>query len=119
MFKEKFKEIRKERGKTQKEFSSITAIPLRTIEEWERGTRKPPKWMQRIILSSLKKKENEDKIFEIWEEKSNIKIREIIATDIDEAWQIWNENYQEDWKETYDMSYIEIRYKPNNHLKES
>ena len=36
------KQMRKESGMTQAQFSEYFGIPKRTIEEWERGARKPP-----------------------------------------------------------------------------
>jgi predicted nucleotidyltransferase len=47
------KEERQKYGITQKEFSEITKIPLRTIENWESNKRNPPTWIKEIIISYL------------------------------------------------------------------
>ncbi len=39
---------------TQKEFSSKFEIPSRTIESWEGGQRKPPAYVQKLIIEKLK-----------------------------------------------------------------
>ena len=43
------KEIREYTDLTQKEFSKETGIPLRTIEDWESGRRKPPKYIVHML----------------------------------------------------------------------
>ena len=40
---------------TQKEMSELTTIPLRTIEEWERERRKPPKYVKFFVVDYLKR----------------------------------------------------------------
>ena len=48
--------IRKARlsaGLTQAEMSRIFEIPLRTIEHWEGGTRKPPAYVEKLIIEKL------------------------------------------------------------------
>ncbi|QMS84378.1 XRE family transcriptional regulator [Candidatus Xianfuyuplasma coldseepsis] len=50
----KIKEARAEYHVTQKELSEITEIPLRTIENWESGKRKPSPWVEKLIDSHLK-----------------------------------------------------------------
>ena len=47
------KEERQKYGITQKEFSEITKIPLRTIENWESNKRNPPTWIKEMIISYL------------------------------------------------------------------
>lgn len=48
------KEARIEYGLTQKEFSEITEIPLRTIENWESGKRTPSPWVEKMVYKYLK-----------------------------------------------------------------
>ena len=48
--------IRKARlsaGLTQAEMSRIFEIPSRTIEHWEAGTRKPPAYVEKLIIEKL------------------------------------------------------------------
>lgn len=50
------KEIRKEHKITQSELAKITGIPLRTIEDWERGASKPKDYLINLISEFLKSK---------------------------------------------------------------
>ena len=50
------KEIRAILNWTQKEFCKYYGIPLRTLQHWENGDRKPPKYLINIILENLKLK---------------------------------------------------------------
>lgn len=43
------KELRKLARMTQKQFSARLGIPLRTIEDWDSGKRKPPEYVVRLI----------------------------------------------------------------------
>ena len=54
-----FKELRKTSGMTQKEMSEYLEIPKRTIEDWERGARKCPEYLLRLVEYRLT---NEGKI---------------------------------------------------------
>ena len=47
------KQMRKESGMTQVQFSEYFGIPKRTIEEWERGARKPPDYLPRLLAYKL------------------------------------------------------------------
>ena len=47
------KEARESAGLTQKEMSERLKIPQRTIEDWERGARKPPEWAELLIVEKL------------------------------------------------------------------
>lgn len=47
------KEAREATGMTQKEMSERLKIPQRTIEDWERGARKPPEWAELLIVEKL------------------------------------------------------------------
>ena len=41
----KMKVFREETGLTQKEFAEYFGIPIRTVQEWEQGRRKPTEYM--------------------------------------------------------------------------
>ena len=44
-------------GMTRKDFSIHIGIPLRTIEDWEAGRRRPPEYIPRLIEYQLKYEE--------------------------------------------------------------
>ena len=52
-FSEKLKQAKKEANLTQQSMSDLMKIPKRTIEEWERGSSKPPEYVQRLVLNEL------------------------------------------------------------------
>ena len=54
---DKMRELRKQTGMTRKDFSIHMGIPLRTIEDWEAGRRKPPEYIPRLIEYQLKYEE--------------------------------------------------------------
>ena len=60
-----FKRIRLYSGLTQKEFSRIFNIPLRTVENWESGKRKPPDYVFNLIEYSLSDFDNYKKYFNL------------------------------------------------------
>ena len=43
------KTLRAETGKTQKVFAEYYEIPLRTLEDWERGISHPPEYVLRLL----------------------------------------------------------------------
>ena len=43
------KELRESAGMTQKEFGEYLNIPVRTIQDWERGRRNPPGYVKELI----------------------------------------------------------------------
>lgn len=47
------KNLRKELGLTQKEFAEVFDIPVRTIEDYERGARVPAKWTKRLLIDKM------------------------------------------------------------------
>lgn len=55
----KIKEARKRAGLSQKKMSEILEIPLRTIENWDMGTRNPPKYVEKLIIEKLERMANE------------------------------------------------------------
>ena len=50
----KIKEIREKLKLTQTQFGALFGIPLRTIQEWELGRRKPPEYVENMIMEILK-----------------------------------------------------------------
>jgi DNA-binding transcriptional regulator YiaG len=48
-----FKELRKESGMTQKAFAEYFGIPLRNIENWERGANKCPPYLLSLMAYKL------------------------------------------------------------------
>ncbi len=48
------KNLRAETGLSRKDFAESLGIPLRTVEDWEAGKRKPPKYIPRLIAYKLK-----------------------------------------------------------------
>ena len=47
--KDKIKELRESTGMNRKEFCEYFEIPYRTVTEWERGTRKMPDYVLRLL----------------------------------------------------------------------
>lgn len=54
------KEIKVRFGLTQQKLSDVTSIPKSTIEAWERGTRKPPEWLPKMIEAYLNETVNKN-----------------------------------------------------------
>ena len=56
------KEARTSSGLTQRQLSELLGIPLRTVEQWESGKRKPPSDVEKMIVEKLMniKKEQEE-----------------------------------------------------------
>ena len=54
---DKIRELREQTGMTRKDFSTHIGIPLRTIEDWEAGRRRPPEYISRLIEYQLKYEE--------------------------------------------------------------
>ena len=52
--KDKIKELRKSTGMNRKEFCEYFEIPYRTVTEWERGTRKMPDYVLRLLAYKVK-----------------------------------------------------------------
>lgn len=48
------KRIRSETGMSQRKFAGYFRIPLRTYEDWERGIRKMPEYLLRLMVYKLK-----------------------------------------------------------------
>jgi len=47
------KKARHKAGLSQQKMADLTGIPRRTIEDWERGVRKPPEWAEKLIVDKL------------------------------------------------------------------
>lgn len=47
-------QLRKQTGMNRKTFSEHFGIPIRTVEEWEAGRRKPPEYVPRLIEYQIK-----------------------------------------------------------------
>ena len=47
------KEARIEAKLTQQQVHDLLEIPLRTIEDWERGLRTPPAYVEKLIVEKL------------------------------------------------------------------
>lgn len=52
--KDKVKELRESTGMNRKEFCEYFGIPYRTVTEWERGTRKMPDYVFRLLAYRIK-----------------------------------------------------------------
>ena len=61
--KDEIKKLRESTGMNRKEFCEYLGIPYRTVTEWERGTRKMPDYVLRLLaykieMENLTKKED-------------------------------------------------------------
>ena len=54
---DKIRRLREQTGMPRKDFSIHIGIPLRTIEDWEAGRRRPPEYIPRLIEFQLKYEE--------------------------------------------------------------
>ena len=52
--KMEIKELRESTGMNRKEFCKYFEIPYRTVTEWERGTRKMPDYVLRLLAYTVK-----------------------------------------------------------------
>lgn len=52
--KDKVKELRESTGMNRKEFCEYFGISYRTVTEWERGTRKMPDYVFRLLAYRIK-----------------------------------------------------------------
>ena len=51
-------ELRESTGMTRKDFSNYTGIPVRTLEDWEAGRRRPPEYIPRLLAYQIKFENN-------------------------------------------------------------
>ena len=54
---DKIRRLREQTGMTRKDFSIHIGIPLRTIEDWEAGRRRPSEYIPRLIDYQVKYEE--------------------------------------------------------------
>ena len=66
---DKIRRLREQTGMTRKDFSIHIGIPLRTIEDWEAGRRRPPEYIPRLIEYQLK---HEDLIGKMKKEEQDV-----------------------------------------------
>ena len=52
--KDKIRALRESTGMNRKEFCEYFKIPYRTVTEWERGTRKMPDYVLRLLAYQIK-----------------------------------------------------------------
>lgn len=52
--KNEIKKLRESTGMNRKEFCEYFGIPYRTVTEWERGTRKMPDYVLRLLTYRVK-----------------------------------------------------------------
>ena len=49
----RIRELRESVSENRTEFSKHTGIPVRTIEDWEKGRRTPPEYIPRLIAYQM------------------------------------------------------------------
>ena len=54
-FSDQFKDLRKQLGMSQAKLSNHYGMSKRSVESWEEGTRVPPDWIQKLILSDMQR----------------------------------------------------------------
>lgn len=69
---ERIRALRAETGLTRKQFAEHFQIPLRTVEEWEAGRRKPPEYIPRLLKYQIMYEQQFDKQFKGDENKDNV-----------------------------------------------
>lgn len=47
-------ELRRKTGFSQSEFSAYIGVPLKTLQNWEQGTRKPPDYLICLVEKVLR-----------------------------------------------------------------
>lgn len=52
--KKELKNLREQTGLNRRKFAEYFEIPLRTVEDWEAGRRKMPKYLLRLMLYKVK-----------------------------------------------------------------
>ena len=48
------KELRAQTGLSQTAFAKYFEIPVRTVQDWEQGKRKPPEYLVKLMAEKLK-----------------------------------------------------------------
>ena len=98
------KELRLSTRMTQKQFAGYFNIPLRTIENWETGKRKPPEYVVELIRYRLEKEENMNRTKLLNEIKDNMYWENMFA-------HVWKE--KNDYIVEFNVEDIEILDKEN------
>lgn len=47
------KEAREAKGLSRAELARMLDIPVRTLENWDAGTRKPPEWVEKLVIERI------------------------------------------------------------------
>lgn len=50
----KIKDYRIKAGLTQQQFAKLFNISINTVKSWDSGRRKPPEWVEELIIEKLK-----------------------------------------------------------------
>lgn len=51
----RIREVRQKKGLQIKEIADMLGAPYRTIQDWDSGARKPPEWIEKIVIEKIKK----------------------------------------------------------------
>lgn len=51
----RIREVRQKKGLQIKEIADMLGAPYRTIQDWDSGARKPPEWIEKIIIEKIEK----------------------------------------------------------------
>lgn len=54
------KEAREAKGISRVELSRRLGIPKRTLENWDAGSRRPPEWVERLIVEKIENMDKEE-----------------------------------------------------------
>lgn len=92
------REARMAAGLTQKRLSELTGIPVRTIENWDRGERTPSEWMRRLVVEEI------ERISDRENDLKNINSDEFFRLEIDN--EEWYEKFSENFEREYDRKPI-------------
>lgn len=98
------KELRLSTRMTQREFAGYFNIPLRTIENWETGKRKPPEYVVESIRYKIEKEEDMNRTKLLNEIKDNMYWDNMFA-------HVWKE--KNDYIVEFNVEDIEILDKEN------
>jgi transcriptional regulator with XRE-family HTH domain len=72
-------------GLTQTQLSELTGVPMRTIQNWETGSRKCPEYVTKMILAMLEQKFNHPDYQTILEEMLDMLEHDVRHLKTDEA----------------------------------
>lgn len=100
----KIKDLRISSRMTQKQFAEYFNIPVRTIEDWEAGRRKPPEYVAELIRYKIEKEEDMNRTKLLNEIKDNMYWENMFA-------HVWKE--KNDYIVEFNVEDIEILDKEN------